>query len=86
VTSDVEPDTKAIRNKRIELTAGYVDRMAGACFAAGVVAPAAAAVFGLTGPGTSLSTLTIALGATIFLLISLGLHLMARYLLKGLIR
>jgi preprotein translocase subunit SecG len=43
-------------------------------------------VFGLTGAGTSLSTLTIVLGATIFLLISLGLHLMARHLLKGLVK
>ena len=86
MASGVELDAKAIRNERVELTAGFVDRMAGACFAAGVVAPAAAAVFGLTGPGTSLSTLTIVLGATIFLLISPGLHLMARDLLKGLIR
>ena len=58
MASGVEPDAKAIRNERVELTAGFVDRMAGACFAAGVVAPAAAAVFGLTGPGTSVSTLT----------------------------
>jgi hypothetical protein len=42
VASDVEPDAKAIRNERVKLTAGFVDRMAGACFAAGVVAPAAA--------------------------------------------
>lgn len=84
MTPDREPDQKAIRNERVKLTAGYVDRMAGALFTAGVVAPAAAAVFGLTGAGTGLSTLTIVVGVTIFLSISLGLHWAARFLLRGL--
>jgi hypothetical protein len=84
VASDLEPDPKAIRNERVKLTAGHIDRIAGAFFTAGVVAPAAAAVFGLTGSSTNLSTLTIVLGATIFLLVGTGLHLLAPYILRGL--
>jgi len=33
VAADREPDPKAIQNERVKLTAGFVDRMAGAFFA-----------------------------------------------------
>ncbi len=73
-----------IDNERIKLTASYVNTMAGAFFTAGVVAPLAAAVFGLAGPGSPVPTLTLAIGVTIFLAVSVGLHLAARFVIKGL--
>lgn len=73
-----------IHNERTKVTAAYLNAAASAFFGAGVVAPLAAAVFGLTGPGLPVSTLTIVVGATIFLFASIGFHLAARYVLKGL--
>ena len=71
-----------VSNERVKLTAAYLNAAAGACLVAGVIAPFAAFAFGyVTPPG---STLTFALGATTFLVASLGLHTAARFLLKGL--
>ena len=85
MASDVEPDTKAIRNERVKLTAGFVDRMAGACFAAGVVPPRRRCRVRADGSGHEPVDVDDRLGRH-FLLISLVLHLMARHLLKGLVK
>ena len=73
-----------IENERTKLTATYLNTAATGCLGAGVVAPLAAAVFGLAGPGLPISTLTLGLGILIFLVASILLHLAARYVLKGL--
>jgi hypothetical protein len=73
-----------IHNERTKLTAAYLNTAATGFFGAGVVAPLAAAVFGLTGPGSPVSTLTLGLGILIFLVASIAIHLAARYALKGL--
>jgi hypothetical protein len=73
-----------IHNEQTKLTASYLNTAASGCSGAGVVAPLAAAVFGLTGPGSPVSTLTLGLGILIFLVASIVLHLAARYVLKGL--
>ncbi|WP_375458362.1 hypothetical protein [uncultured Enterovirga sp.] len=74
----------AVHNERVKLTAAYLNAAAAACFAAGVVAPLAAAVFGLTSGNAGLSTLTLVIGVTIFFVASLCLHFAARYILRGL--
>jgi len=73
-----------VHNERTKLTAAYLNTAASAFFAAGVVAPLAGAFFGWTGSGSPVSTLTIVFGLTIFLGVSVGLHLAARYVLRGL--
>ena len=55
-----------IHNERTKLTANYLNTAATGFFGAGVVAPLAAAVFGLAGPGSLISTLTLVLGILIF--------------------
>lgn len=73
-----------LRNKRIELTAAHLNTAAGGLFAAGVVAPLVAAVFGLGNAAGNLLALTLVLGIAIFLFASGALHLAARTVLKGL--
>ena len=73
-----------VHNERTKLTAAYLNAAATGLFGAGVVAPLAAAVFGLTGPGSPVSTLTLGVGILIFLVASIVIHLAARFALKGL--
>ncbi len=73
-----------IHNERTKLTAAYLNTAASSFFGAGVVAPLAAAVFGLAGPGSPVSTLTLGFGILIFLVASIVIHLAARYVFKGL--
>ena len=73
-----------VHNEQTKITAAYLNTAASAFFAAGVVAPLAAFIVGVTGPSSSVSMLTLLLGVTIFLAVSIGLHLAARYVLKGL--
>lgn len=73
-----------IHNERAKLTATYLNTAAGGLFGAGFVAPIAAAVFGVAGPAGAVPTLTLGLGALIFLGASLALQVAARYVLKGL--
>ena len=54
-----------IHNERTKLTATYLNTAATGFLGAGVVAPIAAAVFGLTGPGSPVSTLTLTIGILI---------------------
>ena len=79
-----DPDPKAVHNERAKTTASYLNAAAGPCLGAGVIAPAAAAFFGVTGPGGPVPTLTLASGITIFLIVSLELHSAARFVLRSL--
>lgn len=74
----------AVRAERTKLTAAYLNTIAGGLFTAGVVAPLAAATFGVAGAGGHISALTLAVGVTIFLVCSVGVHALARFVLKGL--
>jgi len=49
---------------------------------AGVIAPIAAALFGVA--AVPIQTLTLGLGVLIFSLVGVGLHILARFVLKGL--
>ena len=71
-------------NERVKLTAAYLNTAAGACLTAGVIAPLAAVVFGYVGAGVVASPLTLPIGVSIFLAVSVGLHVAARYALGGL--
>ena len=73
-------------NERAKTTASYLNAAVGTCLGAGVIAPLAARVFGVTGPGGPVPPLTLTLGVLMFLLVSLGLHAAARYVLRGLRR
>ena len=70
-----------VRNERTKLTASYLNTAASGFFGAGVIAPLTAAVFGLTGPGSPVSTLTLVIGVLIFFVASVSIHLAARYVL-----
>lgn len=73
-----------IRTERVKLTAAYLNTAAGDLFTAGVVAPIAAAAFGVTTSGAQITPLTRLMGVMISLACSVGLHALARMILKGL--
>lgn len=75
------PVSKLVRNEQAKLSAAYVNSVAIAIFAAGVLAPVVSAVAG------SLSTGAPQLGgiATCCLTASGGLHYLARRMLRGLV-
>ena len=52
--------TDPVAIERVKLTAAYLNTAAGGLFTTGVVAPFAAAVFGVTGAAGPLSALTLA--------------------------
>lgn len=76
--------TDPVAIETVKLTAAYLNTATGGRFTTGVVAPFAAAVFGVTGAAGPLSALTLAIGATMFLGASLAAHAAARFVLKGL--
>jgi hypothetical protein len=80
--SDPEARDKLVRNERLKLTASWLNTLAGASMAAGVIAPLAAALFGVA--AAPVPTLTLGLGVLIFFLVGVGLHVFARLVLKGL--
>jgi hypothetical protein len=68
-----------IHNERTKLTATYLNGVAIAIFAVGGFAPVVAWLNSGTGPGAQVGTL-----ALICIMVSAGIHLSARYMLKGL--
>ncbi|TXM70293.1 hypothetical protein [Methylobacterium sp. WL120] len=72
-----------VSNERITPSASYLNTAAGGPFTAGVIAPLAATVFGVSAQ-TSLSALTLAVGIANFLLASVALHTCARVVLARL--
>ena len=73
-----------VRNEQTKATAVYFNTIAGAFFAAGVIAPVAAFVFGVLGSGDRAPTLTLGIGVLIFLLASVAAHFAARRVLRRL--
>ena len=55
-----------VHNERVKLTAAYLNTGAGACFAAGVVAPLAALAFGYGTVQSNVSALTFWVGIATF--------------------
>ena len=73
-----------VRNERLKPTATYPNAAANAFLTAGVVAPLAATVFGLTASLATPSRLILAAGIPIFLIVIAALHAAARHALNGL--
>lgn len=72
-----------IHNERIKLTATALNAAAGSSFTVGVLAPMAAAFYSL-GSTTGVGLETVILGAVIWILTAVALHLAARHVLGGL--
>ena len=73
-----------IHHERTKLTATYLNTAAGGLLTAGVIAPVATATFGVSGAAGGPSALTLVGGVAIVLGCSVGLHLPARTVPKGL--
>ncbi|MGH6858408.1 MAG: hypothetical protein ACRECP_12445 [Methylocella sp.] len=72
-----------VHNERTKLLANVLNGAATSSFAVGVLAPIAAAFY--SGGGTTkVSLVTIIIGAVIWLLLAIALHLAARRVLGGL--
>ena len=69
-----------IHNERIKLTAVWLNTLAAATLATGVIAPIAAIVFGLPTSAT-LSRVGLALAMWGWFSLGFGLHWLARYIL-----
>jgi len=78
------PGAPAVRNKQLELTAAWLNTLAGAFVTAGAIAPLAASFFGFTGSTGPFATLTLAGGVLIFLSVGAAIHLVARIVSRGL--
>ncbi len=78
------PVSPAVHNEPVKLAAGYLNSAASGFFAAGVIAPVAAFAFGFAGPGGPVPPLTLAVGATIFLAVSVAMHVAAQRILRRL--
>ncbi len=73
-----------IDNERTKLTATDLNTAAGGLFTAAVIAPVVAATFGVSGAAGSLFALTLVGGVATVLGCSVGLHLLARTVPRGL--
>lgn len=73
-----------IENERIKLSASALNGVAIASIAAGFITPVAALAFAVPGTGGRGPTLTI-IAAAAFLVTGIGLHVLARRLLGGLV-
>jgi multisubunit Na+/H+ antiporter MnhG subunit len=72
-----------IDNERTKLLANALDRASTACLTVGVLAPVAAVLYNVS--GTQTAAWVFVLGAVIWLLAAVALHLIARVVLKGLV-
>jgi len=70
--SDLNATDKLVRNERLKLTAPWLNTLAGASMTAGVIAPIAAALFGVA--AAPIQMLTLGFGVLIFSLVGVGLH------------
>ena len=68
-----------VHNERVKLTAAWLNGMASAAVAAGVIAPLVAAFYGLT--SVPVSTSGLLLGAVLWFAASGALHVAARHIL-----
>ncbi len=67
------------RNERLKLMANYLNTLSAAIVTIGAIAPVASFAYG----NAALSPISVAIGAVICIVGSLGLHLVARWLLGG---
>ena len=77
------PDMNLVLNERIKLTATWINTLAAATVATGVIAPIAAVAFGLPTTGT-VSVLSFVLATLLWLLLGIARHLWARRILRSL--
>jgi len=68
--------------ERTKMPANALDRASTSCLTIGVLAPIAAALYGLSGNPVGLPVLII--GSSVWLFAAIALHLVARKVLKGL--
>ena len=71
-----------VRNERLKLVAGALDRASTACIAVGLIAPVSAAIYQVALPQTGIGIFIV--GAVIWILAAAGLHLFAQRVLGGL--
>lgn len=71
-----------VHNERIKLTASWLNALAGAAAGAGVIAPLAAAFYGVA--KAPVSAAALAIGVIVWLFVGIGLHLAARHVLRNL--
>ncbi len=72
----------SIRNERLKLLANALDRASTACLTVGGIAPLATLIFA---SGTiGLGAVQFAIGTACWILLGIGLHLLAQEVLRGL--
>lgn len=71
-----------IHNERTKLTAAWLNTLAGAAAAGGVIAPLAAVFYGVANAPVGVRALLA--GVAIWLLVGIGLHIAARHVLRNL--
>lgn len=77
-----DPVRKLVRNEGLKLSAGYFNTLAAASFTVGALGPVVAAFYGVS--GAPAASVKLIIGAVIWSVTSLGLHLAARFILRGL--
>jgi hypothetical protein len=75
---------KLVRNERTKLTAQALNTAATSCFAIGIATPIAGYLYNVSGFRTAIGLGTLVLGIAGWIFAAGGLHLAARYVLKGL--
>jgi Na+/melibiose symporter-like transporter len=71
-----------VHNEQTKLTASAVNTAATSCLAIGVLAPVVAALYGAGPAGGRIGY--VAIGAVLWIILAVALHLLARQILKGL--
>ncbi len=74
--------SQIVENERAKLTAAWLNTVSGGLMTAGVITPFVAFVLGLLGATVTLPS--IAVVASLCLLVAIGLHLWARFVLRRL--
>ncbi len=73
-----------IRNEQTKLLANALDRASTACFTVGIATPIAGYLYNIANFRSSVSPLVLGLGLAGWFLGAVGLHLLARRILRGL--
>ena len=74
-----------IDNERTKLLANALDRASTACFTVGIVTPLAGYLYNVGGFRASVAVLGLLAGLVAWIGVAVGLHLAARWVLKGLV-
>lgn len=73
-----------VGNERAKLTAQFLNTVAAGCLTVGIVAPAAAVVYGFGTGGSAIPARNLLLGSVVFFAVALALHFAARFVLRRL--